>query len=64
MTLKINGSASIIEGRMQEICVVIVPVDGLIERDIPISLSVVPQNENCGTCIIFIVHTLNSYTGL
>ena len=47
MTLRINGSGSIIEGGMQEICIVLVSADhreGLVQRDVPIFISVVPQN--------------------
>ena len=55
MTLRINGSGSIIEGGMQEICVVLVssPADHaeFHERDIPISLSVLPQSGTGGMCM-------------
>ena len=50
MILRINGSESIIEGGMQEICIVLVPADhreGLVQRDIPIFISVVPQSGMC-----------------
>ena len=50
MILRINGSGSIIEGGMQEICIVLVPADhreGLVQRDVPISISVVPQSGMC-----------------
>lgn len=41
----INESApSIIEGKMQDVCVRIDHHEGLVKRDVPISISVVPQS--------------------
>ena len=48
MSLRVNESVIIIEGRMQKICVVVNDYGKLRLRDIPFSFSVVPHSVNAG----------------